>query len=219
VRTVRWPRQSTFIDPFDSVVVPLYRQAKRHLSVTSIVSPAHYAVSPHIALLGHLADWYQWRRRPATRATRRYDPHRKAPSTFQSGLFRRSNHYLSLCSNHPFITLLPSGIPFAEPPVDDLRFSPPKPKLSLSPLRSFDASNYGKPCLQPVSLRRRSLVPLRTHSPFHSNGQRRLRRTASHSTYSDPPVFTSTHLCPSCSGFMGADYCVRVVVADVSAFL
>jgi len=42
------------------------------------------------------------------------------------------------------------GIPFAEPPIDSLRFSPPRPKHSLSPLRSFDARNYGLPCLQPV---------------------------------------------------------------------
>jgi acetylcholinesterase len=43
------------------------------------------------------------------------------------------------------------GIPFAEPPVADLRLSPPRPKYSLSPLRSFDARSYGLPCLQPVS--------------------------------------------------------------------
>ena len=43
------------------------------------------------------------------------------------------------------------GIPFAEPPVADLRLSPPRPKYSLSPWKSFDARSYGLPCLQPVS--------------------------------------------------------------------
>jgi len=47
---------------------------------------------------------------------------------------------------HPSI----SGIPFADPPVADLRLSPPRPKLSLSPLRKFDARSYGLQCLQPV---------------------------------------------------------------------
>ena len=112
------------------------------------------------------------------------------------------SHSLTLCFNHPFLTLALSGIPFAEPPI---RFSPPKLKRSLSPLRSFDARNYGIACLQPVSLRRRSLISLRTHPPVRSNGKRRLRRTVSHSTYSDPPVLTSTRLCPSWSGFMGVD--------------
>ena len=42
-----------------------------------------------------------------------------------------------------------SGIPFAEPPVEDLRLSLPRPRYSLSPLRSFDARDYGYPCLQP----------------------------------------------------------------------
>ena len=58
-----------------------------------------------------------------------------------------SSLILNLTSSSP---LSPSGIPFAKPPVDDLRFSPPKPKYSLSPLRSFDARNYGPPCLQPL---------------------------------------------------------------------
>ncbi|KAI9512213.1 extracellular triacylglycerol lipase precursor [Russula earlei] len=43
------------------------------------------------------------------------------------------------------------GIPFAEPPVANLRFSPPRLKHSLSPLRSFNARSYGLPCLQPYS--------------------------------------------------------------------
>ena len=51
-----------------------------------------------------------------------------------------------------------SGIPFAEPPIDGLRFAPPQPKHSLSPLRSFDARNYGLPCLQPVIIYPRSSV-------------------------------------------------------------
>jgi acetylcholinesterase len=42
------------------------------------------------------------------------------------------------------------GIPFAEPPVARHRLSRPRPKHSLSPLRSFDASSFGLPCLQPV---------------------------------------------------------------------
>ena len=43
------------------------------------------------------------------------------------------------------------GIPYAEPPLGDLRLSPPLPKYSLSPLQSFDARSYGHRCLQPVS--------------------------------------------------------------------
>ena len=43
-----------------------------------------------------------------------------------------------------------SGIHFAEPPVDNLRFSRPRPKYTLSPLQTFDARNYGPPCLQPL---------------------------------------------------------------------
>jgi len=54
-----------------------------------------------------------------------------------------SSQYSSSCH------LSPSGIPFAEPPVDRLRLALPKPRYSLSPLRSFDARNYGYPCLQP----------------------------------------------------------------------
>ena len=52
-----------------------------------------------------------------------------------------------------------SGIPFAEPPIGGLRFSPPRPKYSLFPLQSFDARNYGNPCLQPVSTSRLFSVP------------------------------------------------------------
>ena len=43
------------------------------------------------------------------------------------------------------------GIPFAEPPLANLRLSPPRPKYSLSPLQSFDGRSYSLPCLQPVS--------------------------------------------------------------------
>jgi hypothetical protein len=43
-----------------------------------------------------------------------------------------------------------SGIPYAEPPVKEYRLSPPRPKHSLSPLRSFNARNYGPQCLQRV---------------------------------------------------------------------
>jgi carboxylesterase type B len=43
-----------------------------------------------------------------------------------------------------------SGIPYAEPPVAEYRLSPPRPKHSLSPLRSFNARNYGPQCLQRV---------------------------------------------------------------------
>ena len=97
-----------------------------------------------------------------------------------------------------------AGIPFAEPPVDGLRFSPPKPKYSLSPLQSFDARYYGSPCLQPVSPPNISSVwepiPL-----SHSNGFPICQRTVSRLTYSGLPMLTLTRLCPSWSGFMGAD--------------
>ncbi|KAI0303270.1 esterase 1 [Russula brevipes] len=43
------------------------------------------------------------------------------------------------------------GIPFAEPPIAALRFAPPRLKLSLSPLTSFNARDYGPSCLQPFS--------------------------------------------------------------------
>jgi hypothetical protein len=94
------------------------------------------------------------------------------------------SHHVSIFLNPSF-----SGIPFAEPPVDGLRFSPPRLKHSLSPLRSFDARNYGEPCLQPVSSISSSLPRMGTYSPFHSNGVRRRRKIASRSTYSDLPVW------------------------------
>lgn len=39
------------------------------------------------------------------------------------------------------------GIPYAEPPVGDLRFAAPKPARSWSGIR--DATNYGKACPRP----------------------------------------------------------------------
>ncbi|KAF8152915.1 extracellular triacylglycerol lipase precursor [Crassisporium funariophilum] len=42
------------------------------------------------------------------------------------------------------------GIPFAEPPLGNLRLRPPVLKTRLD-VDSFDASNFGKGCLQPVS--------------------------------------------------------------------
>ena len=120
--------------------------------MTSLPSPTNHVDAPsHLALFGRLGDWYPWWWRPATHATRRYDSHRKASSAFQPRILRRLDWSLLLSSNPLFLTPSLSGIPFAEPPVDGLRFSPPKPKFSLSPLRSFNASNFGKPCLQPVS--------------------------------------------------------------------
>ena len=52
--------------------------------------------------------------------------------------------FLIICRSPPHFSVL--GIPFAEPPVGRL----PRPKLSLSPLRSFNATSYGLRCLQPV---------------------------------------------------------------------
>jgi len=80
--------------------------------VTSIVSP--YADAPsHLARLGYLAGRHQWRR-SATRATRRYDPHRTATWAFQPGILRRSNHSLS------------HYVPI-------IRYSPSRLQVSLSP--------------------------------------------------------------------------------------
>lgn len=72
-----------------------------------------------------------------------------------------------------------SGIPYVEPPVDRLRFSPPQLKDSLSPLRSFDASNFGNPCPQPVS-HPSYLLCEKTHSSFCSNGIQICQRTVLH---------------------------------------
>lgn len=64
--------------------------------------------------------------------------------------------YLILMRDLPHPSL--SGIPYVEPPIDGLRFSPPQLKYSLAPLQSFDASNFGNPCPQPVSHPRISSV-------------------------------------------------------------
>jgi len=57
--------------------------------------------------------------------------------------------YLILMRYLPHPSLL--GIPYVEPPIDGLRFSPPQLKYSLAPLQTFDASHFGNPCPQPVS--------------------------------------------------------------------
>jgi len=76
------------------------------------------------------------------------------------------------------IILTPSpvpGIPFAEPPLGNLRLKPPvlKPHLDVE---TFDASNFGKGCLQPVSFSsfnsalqlNRYLLSARATSQMHS---------------------------------------------------
>ncbi|KAJ7336179.1 esterase 1 [Mycena albidolilacea] len=46
-----------------------------------------------------------------------------------------------------FIQLVSMGIPYAEPPIDSLRFKPPVPLSNLNQA-TFDASRPGSPCLQ-----------------------------------------------------------------------
>jgi hypothetical protein len=99
-----------------------------------------------------------------------------------------------------------SGIPFAEPPVAEYRFSPPRPKHSLSPLRSFNASNYGPQCLQRVGHLRFSTVYVPTR---HRDRMRICQRTASLSTYSDRQALMNIPLCLSWFGFMEAGSVVR----------
>jgi para-nitrobenzyl esterase len=43
------------------------------------------------------------------------------------------------------------GIPYAEPPLGELRFAPPKPKASWAP-QALDATDYRHNCLQPPDL-------------------------------------------------------------------
>ena len=105
-----------------------------------------------------------------------------------------------------FLNLSISGIPFAEPPLAEYRFSPPRPKRFLSPLRSFNARNYGPQCLQRVghlpfsSLR----VPTR-----HRNRMRICQRTASLLTYSVRQALIRIPLCLSWFGYMEAGFIVR----------
>jgi len=99
-----------------------------------------------------------------------------------------------------------SGIPFAEPPVAEYRLSPPRPKQSLSSLRSFNARNYGPQCLQQVG-----------HLPFftlsaptrYRDRMRICQRTALLSTYSDRQALIKIPLCLLWFGFMEAGSIVR----------
>ena len=95
---------------------------------------------------------------------------------------------------HVFLNSHVPGIPFAEPPVGDLRFSPPQPKYSLSPLQSFDARNYGDSCLQPVRWSS-ALLHLGIHSSFHSYHLRICQRTVSHLMFSNLPALILVRLC------------------------
>ena len=56
-----------------------------------------------------------------------------------------------------------TGIPFAEPPLGDLRLTPPVLKTQLN-VSTFDASNFGPGCLQAVSRIMRSQAFLPTAS-------------------------------------------------------
>ena len=174
------------------------------------MSPAHNVDALSLlALRCRFGDWVASSpRRPTTRPTRKHSPHRKTFWTFQRRVLRRSGHSLSSCPEPFSLMHSLSGIPFAEPPVGELRFSHPKLKYSLFPLQSFDASNYGKQCLQPVIPSRFSLS-LGTHSLSHRNRVRICRRIVSPLTYSDLLVLKSIRLCPSWFGFLGAASSVR----------
>jgi len=66
-------------------------------------------------------------------------------------------HNLSMISS--FDEIQKSGIPFAEPPVGNLRLKPTVLKTKLD-VDTFDASNFGKGCLQAASVRVPVLSPL-----------------------------------------------------------